>query len=147
MTKTNSHKEQVAIVIAVAAIALGMFTVGSSYATGSLWGMGSAQISIDEAAAIGITHLKTESDNLVGIAMEKDDESFIYNLEFEIEDQKVSVEINPHTGEILSVDEEPLVESDNGSNNTDDIKGEQSDDVEANDGKSVSDGDGETNDD
>ena len=149
MTKTNSHKEQVAIVVAVAAIALGMFTVGNSYATGSLWGMGSSQISIDEAAAIGIAHLKTESDNLTGIAMEKDDESFIYNLEFEIEDQQVSVEIDPHTGEILNVDEEPLeVESDNGSNNADDIKEEhQSDDVEANDGKSVSDGDGETNDD
>jgi uncharacterized membrane protein YkoI len=149
MTKINSHKEQVGIVIAVAAIALGMFTVGSSYATGSLWGMGSTQISIDEAAAIGIAHLKTESDNLTGIAMEKDDESFIYNLEFEIEDQQVSVEIDPHTGEILNVNEEPLeVESDNGSNNTDDIKEEhQSDDVEANDGKSVSDGDGETNDD
>lgn len=147
MTKTNSHKEQVAIVIAVAAIALGMFTVGSSYATGSLWGIGSAQISIDEAAAIGIAHLKTGSDNLVGIAMEKDDESFIYNLEFEIEDQEVSVEIDPHTGEILSVDEEPLVESDNGSNNTDNIQEPESGDAEANDGRSVSDGDGETNDD
>jgi uncharacterized membrane protein YkoI len=133
MTKINSHKEQVGIIVAVVAIALGMFTVGSSYATGSLWGMGSTQISIDEAAAIGIAHLKTESDNLTGIAMEKDDESFIYNLEFEIEDQQVSVEIDPHTGEILNVNEEPLeVESDN---------------VEANDGSSVSDGDGETNDD
>lgn len=127
MTKITSHKEQVGIAVAVAAIALGMFTVGSSYATGSLWGMGSTQISIDEAAAIGITHLKTESDNLVGIAMEKDKESFIYNLEFEIEDQEVSVEINPHTGEILSVDEEPLDHTD--------------------DGLSVSDGDGETDDD
>ena len=149
MTKTSSHKEQVVIVVAVAAIGLGMFTVGSSYATGSLWGMGSAQISIDEAAAIGITHLKTESDNLIEIAIQKDNESFIYNLDFEIDDKQVSVEIDPHTGEILNVDEEPLeVESDNGSNNADDIKEEhQSDDVEANDGKSVSDGDGETNDD
>jgi uncharacterized membrane protein YkoI len=148
MTKTNSHKEQVGIVIAVAAIALGMFTVGSSYATGSLWGMGSAQISIDEAAAIGITHLKTESDNLIGIAMEKDDESFIYNLEFEIEDQEVSVEVDPHTGEILSVEEEPLGVESEDVNDTGDIEEEnESDDIEANDGKSVSDGDGETDDD
>lgn len=147
MTKTNSHKEQVGIVVAVAAIALGMFTVGNSYATGSLWGMGSAQISIDEATAIGIAHLQTESDNLVGIAMEKDDESFIYNLEFEIEDQEVSVEIDPHTGEILSVDEEPLGAESEDVNDIDGIDGETNDDVEANDGLSVSDGDGETNDD
>ncbi len=148
MTKINSHKEQVGIVVAVAAIALGMFTVGSSYAIGSLWGMGSTQISIDEAAAIGIAHLKTESDNLVGIAMEKDNESFIYNLEFEIEDQEVSVEIDPHTGEILSVDEEPLGVESEDVNDAGDIEEEnESDNVEANDGKSVSDGDGETNDD
>lgn len=149
MTKIESNKQQIGIVIAIAAIALGMFTVGSSYATGSLWGMGSAQISIDEAAAIGIAHLKTESDNLTGIAMEKDDESFIYNLEFEIDDQEVSLEIDPHTGEILSVDEEPMEADSEDANDIGNTNGEnESDDyVEANDGKSVSDGDGETNDD
>jgi hypothetical protein len=148
MTKT-SYKERAGIIVAVVAIALGMFTVGSSYATGSLWGMGSAQISIDEAAAIGITHLNTESENLTVIAMEKDDESFVYNLEFEIEDQEISVEIDPHTGEILSVEEEPLeTESDSGSGFTDDIENDdESADVESNDGKSVSDGDGEIDDD
>jgi len=145
MTKSESYKQQIGIVVAVVAIALGMFTVGSSYATGSLWGMGSAQISLDEAAAIGIAHLKTESDNLTGIAMEKDNESFIYSLDFEIEDKEISVEIDPHTGEILNVDEEPLKADSEDVNGTDgiDIKNESDD----NDGSSVSDGDGETNDD
>jgi len=134
MTKTIGHKERIGILTSIAVIALGMFTVGSSYAAGSLWGIGSAQISIDEAAAIGTAHLNTESSNLNAIALEKDDESFIYSLEFAIEDQEVSVEIDPHTGEILNVDQNPL-----------DV--ETNDDVQSNDRKSVSDGDGETNDD
>ena len=147
MTKTKSQKQQIGIVVAVASIALGMITVGTSYATGSLWGIASAHISIDEAAAIGISHLKTNSSNLTVIAMEKDGESFIYDLEFEIGDREVSVEIDPHTGQIFVVEDEPLkVESD------DDVGGieeenESDDAVEANDGKSVSDGDGETDDD
>ena len=145
MTKSESYKQQIGIIVAVVVIALGMFTVGSSYATGSLWGMGSAQISLDEAAVIGIAHLKTESDNLTGIAMEKDNESFIYSLDFEIEDKEISVEIDPHTGEILNVDEEPLKADSEDVNGTDgiDVKNESED----NDGSSVSDGDGETNDD
>ncbi len=146
MTKIG-HKEQIGIVIAVAAIALGMFTVGSSYATGSLWGIGSAQISIDEAAAIGIAHLKTESCNLTSISIEKDGESFIYSLEFGPDDQEVSVEIDPHSGEILNVEGDiSALQSDNGSTCSDDMEDEESDD-ESNDGESVSDGDGETDDD
>ena len=130
----TSHKERIVIGVAVAAIALGMFTVGSSYAAGSLWGIGSAQISIDEAAAIGIAHLKTESSNLSAISVEKDGESFIYSLEFNIGTQEVSVEVDPHTGEILNVDD-GLADA------------ETNDDMQSNDGRSVSDGDGETNDD
>ena len=153
MTETKSHKERIGILVAVVAIALGMFTVGSSYAAGSLWGIGSAQISIDEAAAIGIAHVKTESCNLTAISIEKDGESFIYSLEFGTEDQGVSVEIDPHTGEILSVEGDiSVVQSANGSVCPDVIDDEESTDAETNDdetndGLSVSDGDGETDDD
>ena len=132
MTKTKSHKERIALTATVAVIAVGMFAVGNSYAAGSLWGIGSAQISIDEAAAIGIAHLKTESSSLKSIAMEKNEESFIYELEFERGNQEISVEIDPSSGEILDVEENLL--------------DEEMDD-EANDGKSISDGDGESDDD
>ncbi len=147
MTNSTSHKERIGIMVAVVAIALGMFTVGSSYAAGSLWGIGSAQISIDEAAAIGIAHLKTESCNLTTISIERDGGSFIYSLEFGTDDQEVSVEIDPHTGEILTVEGEISgLSSDNGSICSDDMEDEESDDDETDDGKSVSDGDGETDD-
>ncbi len=109
---TQSHKQQIGIVAAIAVLAVGVITVGSSYATGSFWDIQSAEISVDEAAAIAITHLKTESSNLVEIGMEKEGESFTYEVEFEIDDQEVSVEIDPHTGEILEVEFEPLEQDD-----------------------------------
>ena len=39
-------------------------------------------------------------------------ESFTYEAEFEIGDQEISVEIDPHTGEILEVEYESLEEDD-----------------------------------
>jgi len=107
---TKSHKQQIGIAAIVAAIAIGAVGIGNSYATGSLWGIAQSEISIDEAAAIAITHLGTESSNLVEIAMEKEGESFTYELEFEINQQEVEVEIDPHTGQVLEVEREPLEE-------------------------------------
>ena len=109
---TQSHKQKIVIVAAIAVLAVGVITVGSSYATGSFWDIQSAEISVDEAAAIAITHLNTESSNLVEVGMEKEGESFTYEIEFEIDDQEVSVEIDPHTGEILEVEFEPLEQDD-----------------------------------
>jgi len=60
-----------------------MVAIGNSYASGSLWGIGQTEISIDEAAAIAISNLQTESSNLVEIGIEKEGESFTYDLEFE----------------------------------------------------------------
>ena len=105
---TKSHKQQFGIVAAIVALAIGVVTVGSSYATGSLWDYQSAEISMDEAAAIAIAHLNTESSNLDEIGIEKEGESFTYEAEFEVGDQEISVEIDPHTGEILEVEYEPL---------------------------------------
>jgi len=107
---TQKSQKQIGIVAAIVALAIGVVTVGSSYATGSLWDIQSAEISIDEAAAIAIAHLNTESSNLDEIGMEREGESFTYEAEFEIGDQEVSVEIDPHTGEILEVEYEPLEE-------------------------------------
>lgn len=109
---TQSHKKQLGIIAAVVAVAIGVVTVGSSYATGSLWDMQSAEISIDEAAAIAIAHLNTESSNLEEMGIEKEGQSFTYEAEFEIGNQEISVEIDPHTGEILEVEYEPLEEDD-----------------------------------
>jgi len=105
---TQSHKKQLGIVAAIAVLAVGVITVGSSYATGSFWDIQSAEISVDEAAAIAITHLNTDSSNLEEIGMKREGESFTYEVEFEIDGQEVSVEIDPHTGEILEVESEPL---------------------------------------
>ena len=107
---TKSHKQQIGIAAIVVAIAIGVVGIGNSYATSSLWGIAQSEISIDEAAAIAITHLGTESSNLVEIAMEKEGESFTYELEFEIDQQEVEVEIDPHTGQVLEVELEPLEE-------------------------------------
>ena len=109
---TKSHKQQFGIITAIVALAIGVATIGSSYATGSLWEYQSAEISIDEAAAIAIAHLKTESSNLDEMGIEKEGESFTYEAEFEIGDQEVSVKIDPHTGEILEVEYELLEEND-----------------------------------
>ena len=109
---TQSHKQQIGIIAAVVAVAIGVVTIGSSYATGSLWDMQSAEISMDEAASIAIAHLNTEASNLDEIGMEREGQSFTYEAEFEIGDQEVSVEIDPHTGEILEVEYEPLEEDD-----------------------------------
>lgn len=112
MTQVKSQKQQLGIVVAITILVMGMITVSNSYAAGSLWGIQSAEISIDEAAAIAITHLNTESSNLVEIGMEKEDESFTYEMEFQIDNQEVSVEIDPQTGEILEVDYEFLEQDD-----------------------------------
>ena len=109
---TKSYKQQFGIITAIVALAIGVATIGSSYATGSLWEYQSAEISIDEAAAIAIAHLKTESSNLDEMGIEKEGESFTYEAEFEIGDQEVSVKIDPHTGEILEVEYELLEEDD-----------------------------------
>lgn len=105
---TQKNQRQIGIIVAIAAIAIGAITVGTSYATGSLWDIQSADISVDEAAAIAITHLNTKSSNLQEIGMEKEGESFTYEAEFEIDNQEVSVEIDPQTGEIIEVEYEPL---------------------------------------
>ena len=105
---TKNYKKQMSVVTIVAALAIGIVTIGNSYASNSFWGIGEAEISIDEAAAIAISNLQTKSSNLVEIGIEKEGESFTYDLEFEIGQQEVSVEINPHTGEVIEVESEPL---------------------------------------
>ena len=117
MTKTKSQKQQIGIVAAIVALAIGVVTVGSSYATGSFWDIQSAEISIDEAAAIAITHLNTKSSNLVEMGIEKEGESFTYEMEFEIGNEEVSVEIDPQTGEVLEVEYEPLEQEEDDEEN------------------------------
>ena len=112
MTQTKSQKLQLGIVAAIAVFAVGIVSVDNAYATDLLSDILSAEISVEEAAAIAITHLNTESSNIVEIGMEKNNESFIYEIEFEIENQEVSVEIDPHTGEILEVEYDDLDEED-----------------------------------
>ena len=115
------------MVVAIAALTIGMVSVDNVYAIDLLSNIQSAEISIEEAAAIAITHLNTESSNLVEIGIEIEDEMFIYDLEFEIENQEVSIVIDPHTGEILEVEQEDLEEDDDDEEEDDDEEDDDED--------------------
>ena len=133
MTLAKSQKQQLLILVAVATVVMGGIAIGITiYDTDSLWNMQSAKISIDEAAAIATTHLNTESSNLVEIEIEKEDNSFTYEAEFEIGDQEISVEIHPQTGEILEVEKE-TIDQEEDEEETDQEKDEEETDQEKDD--------------
>lgn len=95
--------------MAIIAIAIvGAISIGNSYAASSNSGLASAKITPGDAATIAINHLGTQPSNLVGVDMDKEGNSFIYSADFIIGDQNVSVEIDPQTGNILKVEEEPV---------------------------------------
>ena len=95
--------------MAIIAIAIvGAISIGNSYTASSNSGLASAKITPGDAATIAINHLGTQPSNLVGVDMDKEGNSFIYSADFIIGDQNVSVEIDPQTGNILKVEEEPV---------------------------------------
>ncbi|MGI0055978.1 MAG: PepSY domain-containing protein, partial [Nitrosarchaeum sp.] len=104
-----------------------------------------AKISPQTATEIAISHLSTQASNLVKVDLDYENGVHTYSVEFIIGDQAVSVEIDPQTGQVLLVEQEPVGTLDVQDNETGD--GETNDDTETNDGTSISDGDGETNDD
>ena len=110
-------------VIAVAIVSA--VSIGSSYAASSTSTLASAKITPSDAATIAINHLGTEESNLVKVDMDKENGSFLYSVEFIIGDQEVSVEIDPQTGEILVVEQEPV-----GTPDTDDDGDEDDEDAD-----------------
>ena len=133
MTQTKSQKLQFGIVATIAVFAIGMISVNDAYAADLLSDMLSADISIEEAVAIAVAHLKTESSNLVEIGIEKDDDILIYELEFETDTQEISVEVDPNTGEILDVESEDLEEDDDEEDDDEEDDDDEDDDEEDDD--------------
>jgi len=64
-------------------------------------------------------HLKTDISNLVKVDVDKEEGVFLYSIDFIIDNNDVSVEIDPQTGEILLVDTEPIGTPDEDGNDND----------------------------
>ena len=115
------------IVIAsiMAVTIIGVISIGSSYATRSASEF-PAKITSDEAATIAINYLGAQPSNLVTVDKDKQNDSFIYSVELVMGDKAISVEIDPQTGQVLAVEQEPVGTSDEGTN--DDSEQEDGDD-------------------
>ena len=90
---------------------IGVISIGSSYATRSASEF-PAKITSDEAATIAINYLGAQPSNLVTVDKDKQNDSFIYSVELVMGDKAISVEIDPQTGQILAVEQEPVRTSD-----------------------------------
>ena len=91
---------------------VGVISIGSSYASRSTSESAPAKITPEAAATIAINYLRTQPSNLVTVDNDNENGSFIYSVEFIIGDQAVSVEIDPQTGKVLVVEQEPVGTSD-----------------------------------
>ena len=94
---------------------VGVISIGSSYAARSASEF-TSKITPEEAATIAINHLGAQPSNLVIVDKDKQNDSFIYSVEFIIGDQAVSVEIDPQSGKVLVVEQEPAGTSDTEGN-------------------------------
>jgi uncharacterized membrane protein YkoI len=124
MTKNRIQKRHMGVFVAIMAIAIvGAISIGSSYAASSSSCLASAKITPGDATTIAINHLGTQLSNLNEVDMDKENGTCIYSVDFIIGDQDVSVEIDPQTGEILVVEQEPV-----GAPDTDDDGDEDNED-------------------
>lgn len=109
MTKNRIQKRHIGVFVAIMTIAIvGAISIGNSYAASSSSCLASAKITPGVAATIAINHLGTQPSNLNEVDMDQENGSCIYSVDFVIGDQDVSVEIDPQTGEILVVEQEPV---------------------------------------
>ena len=106
---------------------VGVISIGSSYATRSTSESASAKITPEDAATIAISYLGAQPSNLITVDKDKQNDSFIYSVELVIGDKAISVEIDPQTGQILAVEQEPVGTSDEEGTN-DDSEQEDGDD-------------------
>ena len=115
----KQHLILFASILAVAII--GVISIESSYAARSASEF-TPKITPDEAATIAINHLGAQPSNLVTVDKDKQNDSFIYSVELIIGDKAVSVEIDPQTGQILAVEQEPVGTSDQEGTNDDSVQ-------------------------
>lgn len=106
---TKIQKRHLGIITTVMAVVMvGAIGIGSSYANNQDFASTSPKITQGEAALIAVNHLGTDLSNLDEIDVDKEDGTFLYSVDFIIDDEDVSVEIDPYTGEILVVEIEPV---------------------------------------
>ena len=121
------QKRNLIIIASIVAVAIiGVISIGSSYAARSDSEF-TAKITPEEAATIAINHLGAQPSNLVTVDKDKQNDSFIYSVELIIGDKAISVEIDPQTGQILAVEQEPVGISDQ-EGTSDDSEQEDGDD-------------------
>ena len=64
--------------------------------------------SLGDAIQIAMDHVGTDLSNLVDADVDRENNSFIYSIDFIIGDEDISVEIDPHTGNILNIEREDI---------------------------------------
>lgn len=121
MTKNSIQKKHIGVIAAVLTIAIvGAISIGNSYANNQDFASTSPKITQGEAAQIAVNHLGTDLSNLVEVDVDKEDGTFLYSVDFIIGDEDVSVEIDPQTGDILTVEREPVGAPDTDDGDEDD---------------------------
>ena len=121
ITMTQIQKRHLGIIATVMAVVMiGAVGIGSSYANDPDFASTSPKITRGEAAQIAVNHLETDISNLVEIDVDKEDGTFVYSVDFIIDNEDISVEIDPQTGEILVVEIEPVGAPDDDDGDDDD---------------------------
>lgn len=105
------------IAIVMAVVMVGAIGIGNSYAKNQDFASTNPKITQGEATQIAINHLGTDISNLVEVDVDKEDGTFLYSIDFLIDDENVSVEIDPYTAEILVVEREPVGTPDDNDGN------------------------------
>lgn len=111
MDKKRIQKRHIAALIAgLAILVAGMSVLNSSSAMlpSSNPNQYVARISPESAANIAIDHISAESSNLVEVDLDNENGVHVYSVDFIIGDQEISVEIDPQTGKVLVVEQEPV---------------------------------------
>lgn len=125
MDKKRIQKRHIAALIAGLAIlvaGISALNISSAMLPSSNPDQYVARISPETAANIAIYHISAERSNLVEVDLDNENGVHVYSVEFIIDDQEVSVEIDPQTGEVLVVEQEPV-----GTPDTDDDGDEDED--------------------
>lgn len=122
---TQIQKRYLGIIAAVVtAIIVGAIGIGTSYANNQDFASTSPKITQGDAIQIAVDKLGTDISNLVEVDVDKENGIFLYSVDFIIGDQNVSVEIDPQTGDILTIESEPVgspdTDNDGDEDNTND---------------------------
>ena len=118
---TQIQKRYLGIIAAVVAVVMvGAIGIRTSYANNQDFASTSPKITQGEAIQIAVKTLGTDVSNLIGIDVDKENATFLYSVDFIIGDQSVSVEIDPQTGDVLTIESEPVGSPDTDNDGSED---------------------------